>query len=269
MPYAHEIYFEDHGSGRPIVLIHGFPQDGTSWEKQVGPLLDAGHRVITYDRRGFGRSGRPATGYDYDTFAADLDALMTQLDLTDAVLVGFSMGTGDVARYLSRYGSARVTRAVMIATLGPQFAWSEDDPIGFPPEVFAGIAEQIRTDRFAYLERYFQTHFVTATNLGVRISEQALRANFANAATASALATLHCVDAWQEDFRSDLPKIDVPLLVLHGTADQNIPIDFGARRIRQFVPSAEIIEVEDGPHGIAWTHPEIVNPALLAFIAAA
>ncbi|SNS96528.1 alpha/beta fold hydrolase [Rhodococcoides kyotonense] len=261
-----ELHFEDHGSGRPLVLIHGFPLDGTSWEPQELAFLDAGFRVITYDRRGFGQSSKPATGFDYDTFADDLNALLSYLDLTDVTLIGFSMGTGEIARYLGRYGATRIRSAAMLATLGPQLVASAEDPVGVPAEAFQAIQDNIRRDRFQYLENYFLTHYIAEENLGNRVSAPTLRQNFVVASTAGAYATLHCVDAWQEDFRADLRKIDVPLLVLHGTEDRNIPIDFGARRIPEFVPHAEIVEVVGGPHGIGTTHVEVVNPKLLDFV---
>ncbi|MCF7553560.1 alpha/beta fold hydrolase [Pseudonocardia sp. WMMC193] len=261
-----EIHYTDHGSGRPIVLSHGFPLDGTSWEPQAIPLLEAGYRVVTYDRRGFGRSSRPTTGFDFDTFADDLAALLAHLDLRDATLVGHSMGTAEIGRYVRRHGTDRVRSLVMLSAFGPQLVASDDDPAGIPAEVFAGIQGLIRRDRFQYLENYLLQHYVAAQNLGWRISRAALRQNFRVAADAGAYATLHCVDSWQEDFRDDLRAIEVPLLVLHGTEDTNIPIVFGARRVPEFVPAAEVVEIEGGPHGIAVTHAEIVNPALLEFV---
>lgn len=261
-----ELHFEDQGSGRPILLIHGFPLDGSSWEPQTLALLDAGYRVVTYDRRGFGQSSRPASGFDYNTFADDLAALISHLDLNDVTLIGFSMGTGEIARYLGRYGSARIRSAALLATLGPQLVASAEDPIGVPAEAFQAIQDGIRRDRFQYLENYFLTHYVAEENLGSRVSAPTLRQNFVIASTAGAYATVHCVDAWQEDFRTDLRAIDIPLLVLHGTEDRNIPIDFGARRIPEFVPHAEIDEIVGGPHGIGTTHAEVINPKLLDFV---
>jgi non-heme chloroperoxidase len=262
-----ELYYEDFGAGRPVVLLQGFPLDGAAWEPQTLALLDAGYRVITLDRRGFGRSARTATPFGYDELADDVDRLLTRLDLRDVTLVGFSMGTAEVERYIGRHGTGRLRSAAMIATFGPGLRASGDDAIGFPDAVFDDIQASIRRDRAQYLENYLLQHYRAEQNLGSRVSTAKLRADFANAATAGASAMLSCVDAWREDFRADLATIDVPLLVLHGTEDSNIPIDIGARRITEFVPDATIIEVEGGPHGIGVTHVEVVNPALLEFLA--
>jgi non-heme chloroperoxidase len=262
-----ELYYEDAGTGRPVVLLQGFPLDGSAWEPQTLALLEAGYRVITLDRRGFGRSARTAIPFGYDELADDVDRLLTHLDLTDVTLLGFSMGTADIERYIGRHGTGRIRSAIMLATFGPGLALFEGETVGFPPAVFDGIAAAQRRDRFQYLENYFLQHYCADQNLGTRVSEPTLQAHFANAATAGAAEMLQCVSAWQEDFRADLAKVDVPLLVLHGTEDRNIPIDIGARRIRQYVPAAEVVEVEGGPHGIGVTHVEIVNPAILEFLA--
>ncbi|GAB3398529.1 alpha/beta hydrolase [Schumannella luteola] len=261
-----EIHYDDKGAGRPIVLLQGFPLTGDEWDEQRIPLLEAGYRVIALDRRGFGRSSRPLGGYDYDTFADDVDAVLRHLDLRDVTLLGFSMGTADIARYVGRHGTERIHSIAMLATFGPQLAARESDPVGFGPEVFEGIKAGIIADRAQYLENYFLQHYVADQNLGVRVSEAKLRRDFISASTADGWAVLHCVDAWQEGFHDDLPKIDVPLLVMQGTEDRNIPIDFGARRIKDFVPSAEVHEIVGGPHGIGVTHTAEVNPRLLEFI---
>lgn len=263
---AVELYYEDHGVGRPVVLLQGYPLDGAAWEPQTLALLDAGYRVVTLDRRGFGRSSRVATSFGYDELADDVAALLDHLDLTDVTLVGFSMGTAEVTRYVGRHGTGRLRSAVMLAAFGPGLLAGADG-IGFPPSVFDGIRDAIRSDRHQYLENYFLQHYVAEQNLGTRVSAPTLTANATVGAAASPSAMLHCVAAWKEDFRADLPQIDVPLLVLHGTEDRNIPIDIGARRIPAFVPTATIIEVDGGPHGIGVTHSEVVNPALLAFLA--
>jgi non-heme chloroperoxidase len=262
-----DIHYDDKGSGRPVVLLQGFPLTGAEWDEQRIPLLEAGYRVIALDRRGFGRSSRPSTGYDYDTFADDVDAVLTRLDLHDVTLLGFSMGTADIARYVGRHGTGRIRSLAMLATFGPQLAARESDPVGFPPEVFDGIRAGIVADRAQYLENYFLQHYVADQNLGIRVSEAKLRRDFASAATADGWAVLHCVDAWTESFHDDLRAIDVPLLVMQGTEDRNIPIDFGARRIPEFVPHAEVVEIVGGPHGIGVTHTAEVNPRLLDFIA--
>lgn len=262
-----ELYYEDHGTGQPVVLIHGYPLDGHSWEKQAAALLTAGYRVITYDRRGFGRSSQPTTGYDYDTFAADLNTVLDTLDLTDVVLVGFSMGTGEVARYLAAYGSRRVAKAAFLASLEPFLLKTEDNPAGVPQEVFDTILAAVTADRYAYFTDFYKAFYNTEDNLGTRLSEEALRNSWNVAASASWYASSAAVPTWITDFRDDIPKIDVPVLILHGTADNLLPIESTARRFRELRPNADYVEVDGAPHGLLWTHPEEVNEALLAFLA--
>ncbi|MGP3926825.1 alpha/beta fold hydrolase [Streptomyces sp. 8N616] len=262
-----DIYYEDHGSGQPVVLIHGYPLNGDSWEKQTHALLEAGYRVITYDRRGFGRSSRPTTGYDYDTFAADLNILLEILDLTNVVLVGFSMGTGEVGRYLSTYGSQRVAKAAFLASLEPYLLKTEDNPTGVDGSVFADILEAVTQDRYAYFTDFYQAFYNLDENLGTRISEDVVRASWNMAAGASPHASAACVPTWTTDFRSDLPKIDVPALILHGTADRILPIEATGHPFRAAVPHADYVEIEGAPHGLLWTHAEEVTSALLTFLA--
>ncbi|KUN72414.1 bromoperoxidase [Streptomyces canus] len=262
-----ELYYEDHGTGQPVVLIHGYPLDGHSWEKQVPVLLEAGHRVITYDRRGFGRSSQPTTGYDYDTFAADLDKVLTSLDLTDAVLVGFSMGTGEVGRYLGRYGSGRVAKAVFLASLEPFLLKTDDNPTGVDQAVFDGILDAVTKDRYAYFDAFYQDFYNLDETLGSRISEAAVRNSWNVAAGASAHASVACVPTWITDFRADVAKIDVPSLIVHGTGDRILPIDATGRPFHALLPSAEYVEIEGAPHGLLWTYAEEVNAALLSFLA--
>ncbi|MET9787680.1 alpha/beta fold hydrolase [Streptomyces canus] len=262
-----ELYYEDHGTGQPVVLIHGYPLDGHSWEKQVPVLLEAGHRVITYDRRGFGRSSQPTTGYDYDTFAADLDKVLTSLDLTDAVLVGFSMGTGEVGRYLGTYGSGRVAKAVFLASLEPFLLKTDDNPTGVDQAVFDGILDAVTKDRYAYFDAFYQDFYNLDETLGSRISEAALRNSWNVAAGASAHASVACVPTWITDFRADVAKIDVPSLIVHGTGDRILPIDSTGRPFHALLPSAEYVEIEGAPHGLLWTYAEEVNAALLSFLA--
>ncbi|GAA0673164.1 alpha/beta hydrolase [Kitasatospora atroaurantiaca] len=262
-----DLYYEDHGAGQPVVLIHGFPLNGASWEKQIAVLLDAGYRVIHYDRRGFGRSGQPTVGYDYDTFTDDLKTLLEKLDLRDVVLAGFSMGTGEVTRYLSRYGSDRVAKAVLLAPLAPYLLQTDDNPEGVPAGVFEGIKQAIRDDRFAYHKDFLDNFYNVDVLGGTRISDQAWQNSFVVAIGASALGTLQCVDAWCTDFRADLPALSsVPLLVVHGTEDRILPIDSTGRRLRALIEGVEYHEVEGGPHNIGWTHPEVLNPILLDFL---
>jgi non-heme chloroperoxidase len=262
-----EIYYEDHGTGQPVVLIHGYPLNGRSWERQERVLLEAGYRVITYDRRGFGLSSKPASGFDYDTFAADLNALLEHLDLTDVVLGGFSMGTGEVTRYLASYGSARVARAVLIGVIPPFVLNTVDNPEGVDGQVFEGIKAAIVKDRYAYFGDFFDNFYNTDTFAPDRISDRAVEAAFQAAVSSSPYATYACVDTWLTDFRGDLPKIDVPTLVIHGTADRILPYDATARRLHGLISDLRFVPVGGGPHNICWTHPDEVNTAILEFLA--
>jgi non-heme chloroperoxidase len=261
-----DIYYEDHGSGTPVVLIHGYPLSGASWEKQVPVLLDAGHRVITYDRRGFGKSSQPATGYNYDTFAEDLHKLVTQLGLRDFALVGFSMGGGEVARYLGKYGSKGVNKAVIISGVPPFLLKTPDNPEGVDGSVFEGIKKAIVADRYAFFTDFFKNFFNTDLLLGKRVSEQAVQACWNIGAGASAAASLACVPTWHEDFRNDLRRVDVPTLIIHGDADRILPIAASGLRTAKLIKGARLLVVKDGPHCITWTHAEQVNGGLLEFL---
>lgn len=262
-----ELYYTDQGSGQPVVLIHGFPLNGESWGKQQAALLDAGYRVIAYDRRGFGASTKTGSGYDYDTFAADLHALMEDLDLKDAVLVGFSMGTGEIARYLSRYGSGRVAKAAFLGSLEPYLLITDDNPDGAgPQDFFDGIAASVREDRYAFVAGFFKDFYNLDDNLGSRISQEAVDASVAVANQASNAGMAAAPLTWPTDFRGDIGSVDVPTLILHGTADNILPIDATARRFRKLLPDATYVELEGAPHGLLWTHGAEVNEALLAFL---
>jgi len=262
-----EIYFEDHGSGDPVVLIHGYPLNGDSWERQERELLARGYRVIRYDRRGFGRSSRPTVGYDYDTFAADLNTLLEHLDVNDIALAGFSMGTGEVTRYLGTYGSKRVRKAALLGAIPPFLLKTADNPEGVDGQVFEGIKAAIVKDRYAYFKDFFDNFYNVDVLGGTRISEQALQASFTVAVGASPYATYACVDTWLTDFRGDLPKISVPTLVVHGTADRILPFSATAERLPALIANVKLVKVEGGPHNIAWTYPDEVNGALLEFLA--
>jgi non-heme chloroperoxidase len=262
-----DIYYEDHGVGQPVVLIHGYPLNGRSWERQERDLLAAGYRVVAYDRRGFGNSSRPAAGYDYDTFTADLNAVIEHLNLTDINLVGFSMGTGEVTRYLGTHGSGRVRKAVLLGAIPPFLRKTDDNPEGVDGSVFEGIKSAIAADRYAYFKDFFDNFYNTDKLGGTKISEQAVQASFNVAADSSPYATYACVDTWLTDFRADLPKIDVPLLVLHGTEDRILPFENTAARLTGLVENVRVVPVAGGPHNIGWTFPEVVNPALLEFLA--
>ncbi|MFF2848252.1 alpha/beta fold hydrolase [Streptomyces sp. NPDC058001] len=262
-----ELYYEDHGTGRPVVLIHGYPLNGHSWEKQERVLLAAGYRVITYDRRGFGASSQPSVGYDYDTFAADLKALIDHLDLRDAVLCGFSMGTGEVTRYLGTYGSERIRKAVLLGALPPFLLKTADNPEGVDQSVFDGIKAAVIADRPAYFKDFLDNFYNVDVYSGTRISEQAWLSSFIVAVGASPQAAHDCVDTWLTDFRADLAEIDVPTLLVHGTDDRILPYAATASRLPGLIKDLTFVAVDGGPHNIAWTHPEEVNRALLDFLA--
>jgi len=261
-----EIYYEDHGAGQPVVLIHGYPLSGRAWDKQVPVLLEAGYRVITYDRRGFGKSSQPASGYDYDTFAADLNALLEYLDLRDAVLAGHSMGTGEVTRYLGRYGSARVAKGVLLSPIPPYLLQADDNPDGVPQALFDGFAQAARADTPAWMKGFLDNFYNMDTLRGTLVSDQAFQAAWNLAVTASATAAVACIGTWITDFRDDLPKIDVPILVIQGDADQVLPLDKTASRLPGLIKDVRLVVVEGGPHAIPWTHAGQVNTALLDFI---
>jgi non-heme chloroperoxidase len=261
-----EIYYEDHGAGQPVVLIHGYPLSGRAWDRQVPALLEAGYRVITYDRRGFGRSSQPAAGYDYDTFAADLDALLEHLDLRDAVLAGHSMGTGEVTRYLGRYGPARVAKGVLVAPIPPYLLQAGDNPDGVPQGLFDGFAAAARADTPAWMKGFLENFYNYDTLAGTLVSEQAFQASWNLAVTASATAAVACIGTWATDFRADLPEIGVPVLVIQGDADQVLPLGKTGQRLPALLKDARLVVVEGGPHAIPWTHPAQVNTALLGFL---
>lgn len=261
-----DLYYEDHGTGRPVVLIHGWPLSGRSWEKQVPALLDAGYRVITYDRRGFGDSGKPTLGYDYDTFAQDLHKLVTKLDLREFALIGFSMGGGEVARFLGTYGTKHVSNAVFISSIPPFLLKTSDNPDGVDGSVFQGIQKAIVADRPAFLSQFLSNFYNLDTLGGKLISNQAVQLSWNIAAAASPKGTLACVSAWLTDFRNDLERIDIPTLVIHGDADRILPISATGKRTPEFVKGSKLVVVEGGPHGMTWTHAEKVNDELLSFL---
>jgi pimeloyl-ACP methyl ester carboxylesterase len=261
-----DLYYEDHGTGKPVVLIHGWPLSGRSWEKQVTVLLEGGFRVITYDRRGFGDSSKPAFGYEYDTFAEDLHKLVTKLDLRDATLVGFSMGGGEVARYLGTYGTEHVTKAVFIAAIPPFLLKTADNPEGVDRSIFEGIEKGIVADRPAFLSGFLANFYNVDILRGERISDQVVQLSWNIGAGASPKGTLDCVPAWLTDFRKDLAAIDVPTLVIHGDADRILPIDATGKRTHELVKGSRLVVVEGGPHGLTWTHADKVNPELVKFI---
>jgi non-heme chloroperoxidase len=261
-----DLYYEDHGSGDPVILIHGYPLSGSSWEKQLPVLLAAGHRVITYDRRGFGKSSQPTTGYNYDTFAEDLHKLVNHLGLRSFSLVGFSMGGGEVARFIGKYGSKGVSKAVIIGGVPPYLLKTADNPEGVDKSVFDGIENAIVSDRYAFFTEFFKNFYNTDQLLGKLVSEQAVQASWNVAASASPTASLACVATWHEDFRKDVTKIDVPTLVIHGDSDRIVPIAAAGERTAKLIKGAQLHVVKGGPHNIAWTHAEEVNSTLVNFL---
>ncbi len=265
-----DVYYEDRGNGQPVVLIDGFPLDGHAWEKQIPALLAAGYRVITYDRRGFGRSGRTTIGYDYDTFAADLNTLLEVLDVNDVVLAGFSMGTGEVGRYLGTYGPARIDKAVFIAALEPFLLRTDTNRAGVDGAVFASALAAVVKDRYAFLRQLCADVYNTDETLGVRITGDAIERCWKMACSGSAYASVAAVITWTTDFRTDVATIagyDIDVLIVHGTHDRILPIDATARPLHALLPRAEYVEILGAPHGLLWTHAEEVNDELLAFLA--
>jgi len=262
---AIRIYYEDHGSGSPVMLVHGYALNGHSWEKQEAALLAAGHRVITYDRRGFGASSRPGTGYDFDTLAADLYVLLRRLDLREVVLAGFAMGTGEVARYLAVHGPGRVKAAVLVAPLLPFLLKTDDNPDGIGRSVFDGIAARIAADRPAAMKDFLDRSYNIDLLGGDRVSDQAWQSSFYVAVSASARAALGCVTACREDFRGDLATISIPVLVIHGDQDRVLPYEATSSRLPALLKNARSTIIAGGPHAIIWTHADEVSQALLDF----
>jgi non-heme chloroperoxidase len=243
-----EIYYEDHGSGLPVVLIHGWPLNGDAWEKQTAALLAAGHRVITYDRRGFGRSSKPGGGYNYDTFATDLDLVLSTLNLTGVSLVGHSMGTGEITRYIGKYGTERLRKAVLIGTLGPYLVKAPDNPEGVDPHVFEDTRAGIRADRPVAMMEFLKNFYSVGGADGKLVSERVIQANWTVAIGASPIGTLACVDAWLEDFRKDIPRNDVPTMIIHGDDDRILPAEATSRRQAKMIKNVTYVEITGGSH---------------------
>ena len=261
-----DIYYEDYGSGKPVVLIHGWPLSSSSWEKQIPSLIEAGYRVIAYDRRGFGHSSKPASGYNYDTLAEDLNKIMTKLNLRDATLVGFSMGGGEVARYLSKYGSDRVSKAVFMSAIPPFLLKTSDNPEGVDGSVFDGMKKAIKADRPAFLSEFFANFYNVDNLIGTKISDEVVRLSWNIGAGASPKGTLDCVSAWLVDFREELKRINIPVLIMHGNADRILPLAATGKRTPEFVKGSRLVIIEGAPHGMNWTHSEEINRELLAFL---
>jgi len=262
-----DLYYEDHGTGKPVVLIHGWPLSGASWEKQLPVLLKAGYRVITYDRRGLGKSSQPATGYNYDTLAEELNQILTKLDLNEVTLAGFSMGGGEVARYIGKQGTGRLARVAFLSSICPFLLKTPNNPAGVDGSVFEDIKKNIAKDRLGFLARFFVDFYNFDALGGKLISDQFVQLSWNIAAGASPIATIECVSAWLEDFREDLKKCDVPTLVIHGDADRTLPIAVTGKRTAELIPGSRYTVIEDAPHGCTWTHASKINEELLDFLA--
>lgn len=263
---GNEIFYRDLGTGSPVVLIHGWPLSGDMWDKQTTFLGEHGLRVISYDRRGFGRSGQTWSGYDYDTMAADLHTLMERLDLQGATLVGFSMGGGEVVRYLSRYGSSRVSKAVLVSAVTPYLLKTDDNPDGVDAKVFEEIEANIRKDRPAFFNE-FGPKFYGRTMVKHTVSEPVLEWTQSMAMTASTRSTLATAKSWSStDFRAEMKGISIPVLVIHGTGDATVPIDASGRRSAKLLPHATLSEYDGEPHGLFLTAADRLNEELLAFV---
>ena len=261
-----KLHYHDQGTGSPVMLIHGFPVGCRSWEKQVPALLSGGFRVIRYDRRGFGQSSRPAGGYDYDTFAEDLFKVVTMLDLNDVALVGFGMGTGEIARYLGTYGFGRISKVVFISSIPPFLLHTADNPAGIDGEMFESAMADISRDLLSYPSD-FMAKCLNLDSIGAwRVNDETLRYLWHEAALASPLAVLACPPTWLTDFRRDLPRIDVPALIVHGDADRILPIESTGLRLHEALQGSRFVVVPDGPHGLIWTHVDVLNPELLGFL---
>lgn len=264
-PNSTELYYYEQGHGQPVVLIHGWPLSHRMWESQITALSEAGYRVIAYDRRGFGQSGRPNTGYDYDTFAADLNDLMTRLDLRDAVLAGFSMGGGEVARYIGRYGTKRLAKAMLLGAVPPFLLKTADNPQGIDETVFAGILSAVKNDRIGFLGDFFY-HFYNLDRNALAGQELIAFSKWI-AWAASPLGTAQCIVAFGEtDFRADLAKFDIPTLVAHGDADRIVPLEVSGQRAHEMIAGSRLEVLKGAPHGFAATHAQQLNALMLDFL---
>lgn len=260
-----DLYYEDHGSGKTVILIHGWPLSGRSWEKQASVLLSSGFRVITYDRRGFGDSSKPTSGYNYDILADDLHKLILKLDLKQVTLVGFSMGGGEVARYMGKYGE-RVDKVAFISAVPPFLLKTADNPQGVDGSVFEGIKAGISADRLAFLTGFFANFYNTDVLGGKQVSDEVVRFSWIVGAGASPAGSLECVSAWLTDFRKDVAKISVPTLVVHGDADRILPIEATGKRTHDLIAGSRFVVIEGGPHGLNWTHADQLNRELIGFL---
>ena len=260
------IHYEDLGSGKPVILIHGWPLTHQSWEMQVPALLANGNRVITYCRRGFGQSSKPSSGYDYNTLADDLSDIINHLNLTNVTLVGFSMGTGEVARYLAKYGATRINKAVFISGILPALLKTENNPDGVDEKVFRNMIEKCTEDRPAFMQEFIDNFYAHGVLNRADVSDGIKQFSWNMAMQASPIATVSCISSWLEDFRGDIQTITIPTLVIHGSGDKITPIKATGERLRALLPNCEYIELNGAPHGLTVSHPQEVNAALISFI---
>ena len=262
-----ELHYTDHGEGQPVVLMHGWATSSRAWDAQVPALVEAGYRVITYDRRGFGQSSQPWHGYEFDTFTADLAALIDHLDLRGAVLIGFSMGGGEVVRYLSRFGSDRVSKIVLASSVTPYLFKSDDNPEGGIDDAFiTGMIGEVAKDRFAFMDEFLNRYYSAGRKMKVSPQQKAYALSLAAAAFPRAMT--ESINAWgRTDFRSDLAAVTVPTLVIHGDSDNIVPIEVSGERTAEAIPGAVVVVLEDAPHGLLMSHPEQWNTAVLQFLA--
>ncbi|MES2688883.1 MAG: alpha/beta hydrolase [Bacteroidota bacterium] len=260
------IFYEDHGSGQPVILIHGWPLDHSSWELQIAAIVEAGFRCIAYDRRGFGKSDATLSGYDYDTLTGDLDAIIQSLQLTNVILVGFSMGGGEVVRYFTRYQGKGVAKAALIASIIPLVAQKADNPDGVPQEELEKIMDALHTDRVGFLKD-FHRNFYNDGLLNNAVSQGRLDADFIVSSQASGIATIKAAEAWGgTDFRPELKNVTVPTLIVHGDEDQIVPIATSAEQARKGIANNVYHVIEGAPHGLNITHAEDLNRILIAFL---
>lgn len=261
-----KLFYEDYGEGQPVILIHGWPLSHRMWEYQVEKIVDAGFRCISYDRRGFGDSDKPWDGYDYDTLASDLNDVITALGLSDTIIVGFSMGGGEVARFIGKYGTANVSKAALISAVPPFMLKTDDNPDGLEKEVFEGFKEEIRKDRAGFLAGFGDKFYNYDKNKD-RTSKDQKHYDWSIACKASSKATLDCVDSFGlTDFREDLKQFDVPTLIVHGDDDEIVPIDIAGKKSKDLVKDNTFEVIKGAPHGLVMTHKKEFNEILLRFL---
>lgn len=260
------IYYEDYGAGQPVILIHGWPLSQKAWEQQVWKLVESGYRCISYDRRGFGLSDAPWDGYDYSTLASDLDALIQNLDLRDCILAGFSMGGGEVVRYCTDFGTERIDRVMLISSIIPLVKQKEDNPHGVPEKDLDAIKNALQSDRVGFLKE-FHKGFYNADQNPEKVSEAQLEYDFIIASHASPRATIQTALSWMHtDFRDELKNVNVPTLIIHGDADQTVPLETSAKQADKGIENSRLVRIPGAPHGLNITHPKVLNTHMLEFM---